>query len=128
MPARKRSSASRSSNRSAPEALPSKYQSVWLFALFDLPVDTKNSRREYARFRKSLLKEGFTMLQFSVYARYCPSEEASMAHRGHVKAVLPPLGQVRLLSVTDHQFGKMEVYFGKKREKTEEPPLQFMLF
>ncbi len=68
------------------------------------------------------------MLQYSVYARYCPSEEASTAHRNHVHAVLPPDGQVRLLSVTDAQFGKMEVFFGKKREKVEDAPLQLMLF
>ena len=68
------------------------------------------------------------MLQFSVYARYCPSEESSDAHRRHVRSALPPAGQVRLLSVTDQQFAKMEVYFGEKREKAEDPPLQFMLF
>lgn len=51
-----------------------------------------------------------------------------MAHRGVLRARLPPDGQVRLLSVTDGQFDRMEVYFGKKREKTEDPPLQYMLF
>ena len=101
---------------------------MWLFAMFDLPVDTKQARREYTRFRKALLKQGFTMLQFSVYARYCPSEDASLAHRGHVNTFLPPDGQVRLLSVTDRQFGKMEVYFGKNRVPTEDPPAQLMLF
>ena len=127
MPEKKRKSKSRKSSGVA-EALPPKYKSVWLFALFDLPVDSKQAKREYVQFRKSLLKQGFSMLQFSVYARYCPSEEASMAHRGVLRARLPPDGQVRLLSVTDGQFDRMEVYFGKKREKTEDPPLQYMLF
>ena len=101
---------------------------MWLFAMFDLPVGTREARREYTRFRKSLLKQGFTMLQFSVYARDCPSEDASVVHRSHVGAVLPPEGQVRLLSVTDRQFGKMEVYFGKNRAPAEDPPAQLMLF
>ncbi|MDE2039240.1 MAG: CRISPR-associated endonuclease Cas2 [Elusimicrobia bacterium] len=101
---------------------------MWLFALFDLPVDDRKARKEYARFRKSLQREGFEMLQFSVYARYCPSEESSDTHRRHVHTVLPPYGQVRLLSVTDQQFAKMEVFFGEKRQETEDPPLQFMLF
>ncbi|HHT9133449.1 MAG TPA: CRISPR-associated endonuclease Cas2, partial [Candidatus Avalokitesvara rifleensis] len=48
----------------------SEYRAMWLFAMFDLPVDTKKARREYTRFRKALLTEGFTMLQYSVYARY----------------------------------------------------------
>ena len=101
---------------------------MWVFAMFDLPVVTREDRRRYARFRKSLLERGFTMLQFSVYARHCASEEFAAGVREDVRAVLPPEGQVRLLSVTDRQFGKMEVYFGKKRRRTEEPPSQVMLF
>lgn len=104
------------------------YRPMWLFAMFDLPVTSPTARRQYAQFRNALLKEGFSMLQFSVYARYCPSEEATEVYRRHIRAILPPEGQVRLLSVTDRQFGKMEVYFGKKRKATEDPPVQLMLF
>ena len=106
----------------------SEYRAMWLFAMFDLPVVTKEHRRHYTQFRKALLKEGFSMLQYSVYARYCASEESSAAHRAHVRGVLPPEGQVRLLAVTEKQFGKMEVYTGAKRQTAEEPPLQLMLF
>jgi CRISPR-associated protein Cas2 len=106
----------------------SEYRAMWLFAMFDLPVDTREARKEYAQFRKALLKAGFTMLQYSVYARYCPTEEAADAYRTRVHIVLPPLGQVRLLSVTDRQFGKMEVFFGKNRKPVEDPPAQLMLF
>jgi CRISPR-associated protein Cas2 len=101
---------------------------MWLFALFDLPVDTKEHRTEYVQFRKTLLRHGFVMLQFSVYARHGVSEESVDSIRGRLRAVLPPHGQVRLLAVTDHQFGKMEVYFGKKRRPAEDPPAQLMLF
>lgn len=104
------------------------YRGMWMFAMFDLPVTTKEARKRYARFRKALLVRGFTMLQFSVYARHCASEEFADGVRSDVRAVLPPEGQVRLLGVTDRQFGKMEVYFGKRRKKTEDPPAQFMLF
>ncbi len=128
MPKKKRILTFQRLSNDDPNGSASKYQSVWIFALFDLPVNTKQSRRQYTQFRKALIKEGFSMLQYSVYARYCPSEEASTAHRNHVHSVLPPDGQVRLLSVTDVQFGKMEVFFGKKREKVEDAPLQLMLF
>jgi len=101
---------------------------MWLVAMFDLPVDTKESRREYTRFRKTLLREGFMMLQYSVYARYFESQENSDVHRARVRGALPPDGQVRLIAITDHQFGKMEVFFGKKRQETEEPPAQLLLF
>jgi CRISPR-associated protein Cas2 len=106
----------------------SEYRSMWMLAMFDLPVITKEARKRYARFRAALLKRGFTMLQFSVYARQCSSEEFAEGVRADVRAVLPPDGQVRLLGVTDRQFGKMEVFFGRKRKPTEDPPAQFMLF
>lgn len=105
----------------------SEYEGMWLFAMFDLPVTTATDRRNYARFRKKLLEEGFIMLQFSVYARYFPSEEASKAHRRRIRSALPPGGHVRLLHVTDHQFGKMEVFLSRKREKPEHPPDQLAL-
>ena len=104
------------------------YKAVWLFALFDLPVNTRTDRREYMSFRNELLREGFSMLQFSVYARYCPSEESGESFRRRIANVLPPKGQIRLVTVTDRQFEKMEVYYGRNREPGEEPPKQLMLF
>jgi len=106
----------------------SEYKGVWLFAMFDLPVDTKAARRAYARFRKALLKEGFSRLQLSVYARYFGCQEASEIHRKRIRSSLPPDGQVRLLAVTDHQFGKMDVFLGRKRQDTEAAPRQLLLF
>ena len=106
----------------------SEYHAMWLFAMFDLPVDDKEKRRDYTQFRKELLREGFVMLQFSVYARFCGSEERTEVFRKKLKRVLPPEGQVRLMAVTDHQFGKMEVFFGKKRHAAEDIPEQIMLF
>lgn len=101
---------------------------MWLMALFDLPVLEPEERRNYTRFRKALLKDGFMMLQFSVYARYIPSEEAAEAHRRIVRQAVPPRGEVRLIAVTDHQFGKMEVFYGRKPRKPERPQDQMLLF
>ena len=106
----------------------SAYRAMWLMAMFDLPVETKENRRHYARFRKLLIKDGFMMLQYSVYARYIPSEEAAEAHRRTVRLAVPPLGEVRRSAVTDHQFGQMEVFYGRKPREPEEPPAQIMLF
>jgi CRISPR-associated protein Cas2 len=101
---------------------------MWMLAMFDLPVETAENRRDYTRFGKALLKDGFMMLQYSVYARFIPSEEAAAAHRRIVRAVVPPLGQVRIVALTDHQFGKMEVFYGKKPRPPEQPPAQLLLF
>jgi len=101
---------------------------MWLIAMFDLPVETMENRRDYTRFRKALLKDGFMMLQFSVYARFIPSEEAAETHRRTIKSCIPPLGQVRLLAITDIQFAKMEVFFGRKPRSPEDIPEQILLF
>lgn len=104
------------------------YRAMWLLAMFDLPVEDKDDRRNYTRFRNALRKDGFMRLQYSVYARYIPSEEAAEAHRRRIRSAVPPLGQVRLVALTDHQFGKMEVFYGRKPRAPEAPPDQIMLF
>lgn len=104
------------------------YQAVWLFSMFDLPVKTKTDRRNYARFRNLLLDCGFSQLQYSVYARFCASEEAAETHRRTLEHKLPPDGYVRFLAVTDRQFGKMISFHGKSRADVEEKPSQLMLF
>jgi CRISPR-associated protein Cas2 len=106
----------------------SAYRGMWLFSMFDLPVDTAAARNRYTRFRKGLLRQGFTMLQFSVYARYCGSEEKAKILKSRLKSTIPGQGQVRFLMVTDRQFAKMEVYCGRKPVDPEAPPEQLVLF
>ena len=104
------------------------YQSVWLFAMFDLPTKTKVERRRYTRFRNLLLDEGFSQMQYSVYARFCDSDATAKTYRKHLRKRLPDDGHVRLLTITDRQFEKMESFHGKKHVPTEEPPEQLVLF
>ncbi|MCZ7586920.1 MAG: CRISPR-associated endonuclease Cas2 [Deltaproteobacteria bacterium] len=101
---------------------------MWILVMFDLPVTTKKARKDYARFRRTLVEDGFTMLQFSVYARPSPSEENAEVHSKRVRANLPPRGQVRIISLTDKQYARMRVFWGKKRGPTEKMPLQLEFF
>jgi CRISPR-associated protein Cas2 len=96
--------------------------------MFDLPVDTKEARKSYTNFRKALLNDGFVMLQFSVYARHCPSEENAVVHERRVRTFLPEDGEVRLLKITDKQFERMKVFYGKTRKSTEKSPEQLSFF
>jgi CRISPR-associated protein Cas2 len=101
---------------------------MWLLVMFDLPVDTAKARKQYAQFRKSLLKDGFVMIQFSVYVRHSASRENADVHSGRVKAFLPPEGEVRLLRITEKQYERMEIFWGKKRKPPEKAPAQLELF
>ena len=78
---------------------PSGYQAMWLFVMFDLPVKTRLERRRYAQFRKHLIEEGFMALQYSVYARYYESEEASKACRRRVAAKVPEPAELPAMNV-----------------------------
>ena len=92
----------------------SEYRIMWVLVFFDLPTDTKKERKAAAEFRKQLLSDGFVMFQFSIYMRHCPSAENAEVHIKRVKSFLPPLGQVGILSITDKQFGSMELFTGKR--------------
>lgn len=101
---------------------------MWIVTMFDLPVDTRQARRAYAQFRKFLLRDGFRRMQFSVYARHCPSEENAAVHAQRIERHVPPDGEVRILSITDKQFGRMQVFWGKMRGHPEQPGRQLELF
>lgn len=95
---------------------------------FDLPTDTKKDRRNAAKFRKALIQDGFTMMQFSVYVRHCSSSENMEVHRKRVNMSLPPMGSVNILTVTDKQFGRMEIFFNTKPQEKVDLPQQLELF
>lgn len=101
---------------------------MWLFVMFDLPVDTAKARREYTWFRKKLLKAGFMQVQYSVYARVCASEAAADVHIRRVENNVPPDGEVRLLCITDKQFARQRIFWGKVRKQPQKPPQQLEFF
>ena len=106
----------------------SEYRIMWVLVFFDLPTDTKKERKAAADFRKQLIQDGFIMFQFSIYMRHCPSAENAEAHIKRVKSHLPPLGQVGILSITDKQFGSMELFTEKKERKAPVEYSQLELF
>lgn len=94
------------------------YRIMWVLVLFDLPTETKKDRKAYTRFRKEMMKDGFSMFQFSIYVRHCASKENKNVHVNRIKKILPEKGHVGILSITDKQFGMMEIFYGKKKEES----------
>lgn len=90
------------------------YRIMWVLVMFDLPTETKTDRKNYARFRKDMLADGFQMFQFSMYIRHCSSKENADVHIRRVKSMLPPKGHVGMMCITDKQFGMMEIFRGKE--------------
>jgi len=104
------------------------YRVVWVFVFFDLPTDTKKDRRNYARFRKNLMQDGFTMLQYSIYTRHSSSRENAAVHLTRVKSFLPPKGEIILFTLTDKQFEMMEFFRGESETERPDTPQQLELF
>jgi CRISPR-associated protein Cas2 len=106
----------------------SEYRIMWILVFFDLPTKTKRDRKRYTNFRDKLIKDGFTMFQFSIYLRHCASMENANVHIKRVKNYLPPAGDVGILCITDKQFGNMELFSGKKEKEIKTPYQQLELF
>lgn len=101
---------------------------MWTIVMYDLPTETKKERKAAARFRKELLQDGFNMFQFSLYVRHSASSENADVHVKRVKKILPELGKVGILQITDKQFGQMEIFYGKKQTDLPKVPQQLELF
>lgn len=84
-----------------------------MVVLFDLPVQTKKQRRDAAAFRNFLLKDGYYMLQYSIYVRICNGMDAVQKHKARLREHLPNNGAIRLLTITEKQYEAIEVLLGK---------------
>lgn len=104
------------------------YRIMWVLVLFDLPTETKKERKAYADFRKKMLKDGFTMFQFSIYLRHSSSRENAEVHIKRVKSFLPEKGHVGIMCITDKQFGMMEIFYNKEQKEKGNIPQQLEIF
>lgn len=87
-----------------------KFMRIIIF--FDLPVKTKAERRAATKFRKFLLKDGYFMVQYSVYCRICNGYGDVEKHKIRLRAHTPDNGSARLLVITEKQYEKIELLIG----------------
>lgn len=95
---------------------------MWVLVMYDFPTETKKHRKAALIFRKNLLKDGFNMLQYSMYSRYCNSIENTNTHCRRIKSSLPKYGSVIILQVTDNQFNRIDLYKNAALQKVDIPP------
>ena len=84
-----------------------------VLVFFDLPVTTSEKRRAYTHFRKFLLKNGFLMLQESVYCKLALNSTAVNAIVENIHKNKPEEGLIQLLTVTEKQYAKMDIIIGE---------------
>lgn len=104
------------------------WRSMWIIAFFDLPNDTPQRRKRYALFRKHLLNDGFSMMQYSVYTRHCATRENASIHIDRLSRHIPPEGEVCFMQITDNQFANTTIFRGKKHVPPQKAPAQLEFF
>ena len=88
------------------------YRFMRMLVFFDLPTETDADRREYRRFRKLLIRNGFIMLQESVYCKLLLNTTAQNTVAELLRRNRPAEGVVQMLTITEKQFTKMEFITG----------------
>ncbi len=92
---------------------------VRILVMFDLPVDTAAQRKAYRLFRKYLVKDGYLMVQESVYAKLSVDDAHAKSAIARLRKHRPSDGLVQVLRITEKQFAAMETIVGERRESEE---------
>lgn len=99
-----------------------------MIVFFDLPTLTKKDRRIAQHFRNFLVKDGYVMLQLSVYSRICKGEADIEKHAKRLKSLIPENGSVRMLVVTEKQYASMTIFVGEIKKEEKLGAEQLLLF
>lgn len=101
---------------------------MWIMLMFDLPVGTKKQRTAASRFRNDLIEDGYRRIQWSVYARFCPTVQKAKRDGKASLEKLPSEGECRVLYLTDHQWHRMVVIRQENPVPPEPEPRQLAIF
>lgn len=102
---------------------------MWVLAVFDCPVTTKDEVRAYTQFRRQLMRENFIQHQYSVYLKHFATMSAAQAEIDRLKPAVPEGAHVAFFMLTDKQYGLTREFFGKNAKKiAPDAPEQIELF
>ena len=84
-----------------------------VLVMFDLPVLTDHQKKEYRKFRKFLVKNGFMMMQESIYTKIAQNSTAAESIVDNIRKNKPDGGLVQVLRLTEKQYSKIEFIVGE---------------
>lgn len=87
-----------------------RYMRVLLF--FDLPMVGNLEKRHYIKFRNYLLKNGFFMIQQSVYCKLALNGTVVNSILRNLEQNKPEEGLIQILIITEKQYEKMIFLLG----------------
>ena len=93
------------------------YRYMRVLVLFDLPMISNQERKIYNKFRKYLIKNGFLMLQESVYCKMALNQTAANSIMDGIRKNSPEDGLIQMLCITEKQYNKMECICGEVKNE-----------
>lgn len=104
------------------------YRFMRLIIFFDLPTFTKRDLQNYNQFRRFLIKEGFAMMQESVYTKILLNGTMASLLKERIKKNAPEKGLVQMLLVTEKQFASIEYVSGESKSVIEDSDKRFLVY
>lgn len=104
------------------------YRFMRLIVMFDLPVNTSADRREYSIFRRYLIKNGFFMLQESIYCKLAPNPVLADSIILNLKKNLPRNGLIHVMKITEKQYASMECILGESKHDVLDTDERVVIF
>lgn len=95
--------------------------------MFDLPVETSSDQRNYRRFRKFLIENGYCMMQYSIYSKIVLNRSVLLYQKDLIRKNAPPNGYVELLVVTEHQYANIEIIVNEDKRSNQEHSIERMI-
>ena len=84
---------------------------------FDLPNIYLKDKKNYLKFRKYLLSEGFIMMQESVYSKIVMNLQQSTLLLDRLRKHAPKKGLIQVLTITERQYSQIEYIIGENQSK-----------
>lgn len=75
--------------------------------MFDLPIDTKDGKKEYRNFIKNLTNDGYIRIQYSVYSKLCINNDSAITASKRLERYSPSNGDIRYLIITEQQYSRI---------------------
>lgn len=80
------------------------YKYMRVIVMYDLPNNNYQENKEYMKFRKLLIKNGYIMMQFSIYSKCLNVKTKFNLEVNKIKKFIPTQGNIRILAVTEKQY------------------------
>lgn len=104
------------------------YRYMRVIVFFDLPTQTYLERRNYRKFRKFLIEEGFVMMQESVYSKIALNPTAAKNIQNKVHKHKTPSGLIQMLAITEKQYNNIEFVVGKAQYEVLDKDNRMVIF